>query len=907
MSTKTTFKRIALVAVAALGFGTLSTVPATAGTALSFSLSTSSITIVGTGAGFGIFGVTVTSDTASTGLSASETITATISAGPATDTDGTAKTLTEAKADWTISEVKQTATNSQDPEASPSADTNAPTDGIIGEGNTGHYGMSDNITSANLALALAAKSRTYYVKVLVADTAESGPIDDGVYTVQFDLTNAGGATIQRSTAKIDAVSTAASSGALLTVGKAGSLWLDKAMSLANQNEDAYLSATLTNRDGGRIVEASGAAPGLSATITDATTVPVVTSLTAADTGAANGTTTTYDDTVRGDGVYSLSSASDPGTTAGTATITVRYGLAVATGTITVNGSYTSAATTGVAAIVGAGQVDATDAASLPLTTKSFKVDYTVKLTASPYTAQTGYAVYYTVAYGASCVEGDMTPASNTAPTKVLTDASGVASIEVKNAFPLTGCAVTVTWIGAQVDDAAQVITWAKPAAAKALPNPGGSYQAVLKSAQSVSWTIVDQYGSPVTGASVAISHSGANAPTVAPAILVSDSAGKVTYTWTDALGVAASTTLGSDTVAVSTVNAVAPTLSAGSITVTWKTALSTVASIDAYYDVTATTPTTGSKLVVPSTAIGLSASGLAISGADQLDLTKSITAAVAAHMVALQFRNLDATDTAVTGIPMTVTVTNGHILGADGKLTASRIIYANEALTVVGTKTGTTTVTATTGTLTKTATILWKNASTDARVLSATESAGTVTVTVKDFNGNVVSGASVEVTAVGAGRLGNGASFATFTTASDGTVSFDVTGAASVTAKLASTATFKYLFLAGYGDATGAVVTTGAPAGVRSATVTTEGNTAAVSTSQAAADAAAEATDAANAATDAANAAAEAADAATAAAQDAADAVAALSTQVSEMVNALKKQITALTNLVIKIQKKVRA
>jgi hypothetical protein len=76
---------------------------------------------------------------------------------------------------------------------------------------------------------------------------------------------------------------------------------------------------------------------------------------------------------------------------------------------------------------------------------------------------------------------------------------------------------------------------------------------------------------------------------------------------------------------------------------------------------------------------------------------------------------------------------------------------------------------------------------------------------------------------------------------------------------------------------------------------------------QAAVDAAAEAIDAANAATDAANAAAEAADAATAAAQDAADAVAALSTQVSEMINALKKQITALTNLVIKIQKKVKA
>jgi flagellin-like hook-associated protein FlgL len=82
---------------------------------------------------------------------------------------------------------------------------------------------------------------------------------------------------------------------------------------------------------------------------------------------------------------------------------------------------------------------------------------------------------------------------------------------------------------------------------------------------------------------------------------------------------------------------------------------------------------------------------------------------------------------------------------------------------------------------------------------------------------------------------------------------------------------------------------------------------AAAETSQAALDAAAEATDAANAATDAANAAAEAADAATAAAQDAADAVAALSTSVSAMINALKKQITSLTNLVIKIQKKVKA
>ena len=75
----------------------------------------------------------------------------------------------------------------------------------------------------------------------------------------------------------------------------------------------------------------------------------------------------------------------------------------------------------------------------------------------------------------------------------------------------------------------------------------------------------------------------------------------------------------------------------------------------------------------------------------------------------------------------------------------------------------------------------------------------------------------------------------------------------------------------------------------------------------AATDAANEATDAANAATDAALAAADAADAATAAAQDASDAVAALSATVAKLVASLKAQITSLTNLVIKIQKNVKA
>jgi hypothetical protein len=112
-------------------------------------------------------------------------------------------------------------------------------------------------------------------------------------------------------------------------------------------------------------------------------------------------------------------------------------------------------------------------------------------------------------------------------------------------------------------------------------------------------------------------------------------------------------------------------------------------------------------------------------------------------------------------------------------------------------------------------------------------------------------------------------------------------------------------YAAGFGVATsgGTYFATAAAAN----TITTVKTAVANSGAQAAADAAAEATDAANAATDAANAAAEAADAATAAAQDAADAVAALSASVATMMDALRKQITSLTNIIVKIQKKVRA
>ena len=179
----------------------------------------------------------------------------------------------------------------------------------------------------------------------------------------------------------------------------------------------------------------------------------------------------------------------------------------------------------------------------------------------------------------------------------------------------------------------------------------------------------------------------------------------------------------------------------------------------------------------------------------------------------------------------------------------------------------------------------------------------TITLTVKDSTGNAVSGSADNTTYPTIFATGGVTSTYAFYTGSDTTTAvfaqigadtnvqtwtvFMPLNAATVTITGVAGASFPAAYQATKITAT--------------ATVTESAGTAA------SIDAANEATDAANAATDAANAAAEAADAATAAAQDAADAVAALSTEVAGLIAALKAQITSLTNLVIKIQKKVKA
>ena len=324
-----------------------------------------------------------------------------------------------------------------------------------------------------------------------------------------------------------------------------------------------------------------------------------------------------------------------------------------------------------------------------------------------------------------------------------------------------------------------------------------------------------------------------------------------------------------------------------------------------------------------TSSIAISINGLAVGTA-----TATFTGAAATVTATLVKPVIAAGSTATAGV-ITVVVKDALGNGVSGTTlyaisSGSSIVSTSvttgsagaASISLVGSVAGTNTVTIQNVAAGSTATIS-AAAALSVRVGSATESSvtmtldkatyapgdqATITVTIKDAAGNaVVDGTyaafAADVTstrAMSAGTLPT-ASIAVGSTVGTRTYLVNVPN---------SEGAFTISALPGAGMlGAGSAVKISATATVTPSAASVTANEVA----QAAADAAAEATDAANAATDAANAAAEAADAATAAAQDAADAVAALSTQVSSLIAGLKAQLTALTNLVIKIQKKVKA
>jgi hypothetical protein len=410
-------------------------------------------------------------------------------------------------------------------------------------------------------------------------------------------------------------------------------------------------------------------------------------------------------------------------------------------------------------------------------------------------------------------------------------------------------------------------------------------------------TAVDVFGRAYANQTISATSTGRNVRSIATAALT-NADGVASFTFTDA---ATTSALLSDAISFTGAGT-------GSATVTYST--SNVAG-------TITLTSTGDTDVVAGTTV--------------TDISTAYTGAEASYATASAVVK-NAAGSVVAGAPVTFVVTG--LTGAEVHTTTATV-YTDATGTAVGNvssyATGKATITATSGTATATDDLYFaQTTDTDARTISAVVSGNVVTATVKDRFGNVVRGATVWATRTGTAYFGNGSGSSSGATGLAGTVDFIVTGAGTVTVQLGSATAASATFgqsanAAGYiGNGTAALAVDAyvagtstanqeglggslSPVGVNSVTVTVDVANATADASQAAADAAAEATDAANAATDAANAAAEAADAATAAAQDAADAVAALSAQVASLISGLKAQLTALTNLVIKIQKKVKA
>ena len=460
-----------------------------------------------------------------------------------------------------------------------------------------------------------------------------------------------------------------------------------------------------------------------------------------------------------------------------------------------------------------------------------------------------------------------------------------------------------------------VVTAAARAATTVTVVTTAGYSDSIRAAAGATVTLLvnvdDQYGNNIADITVTPTMTGRNA---SQTLLnrITDSSGNITFSYTDA--------------STSTVNMVDTiTFTANGYTDTASVTYTSAADLGASTVLLTTAQTDATGAILSTyTNFGIEA-GDGVQGG-KITVTATVK---------------DANGSVLAGVPVTFTVA-GTTAAITSTTAVTR--YTGSAGTttadVFAWIAGSYVVTATTGTKSDTVTTYWaQETGTNTREISASASGRVITATAKDRLGNVVKGAAISARITsGDCFFGTGTNIASGTTASDGTIKFllgegpactvDVqAGADGGSSTYGQTDALKgtvstndpeNTFTATtVGTATTAAVGVGASfdaAGVNKVTVSVAAGQATKDAAEAATDAAAEAVDAANAATDAANLAAEAADAATVAAEearDAADAATAaveeLATQVATLMAALKAQITTLANTVAKIAKKVKA
>ena len=1024
MSTKTTFKRIALVAVASLGFGVLTSIaPAIAGATTATSVSVSPVRY---SAGDTVPAATLSFTTVGALLDASTGGVLTVTQAPTGTAAITVDDCGGANGTAMVDDLATAAAGASVAEGAALA---------------GNIGATTAATCA-ISISANAAAGTYKGTLVLTDSAGS----EDALTISWSFTTAG---------KVASITTDVTAVNLPAVAVS-----------AGNTDVVFKNVKITLKDSAGATTQAASGDSLSVAITgSATNITLKTASGQAEAASLSVVTADIADGTHTFTVASETAVADSETVTITpAGIMPAQGVAAATLTATTTGYGVETGLKTVLASPTAASVVAAGAANG--SSSSYKVDpsnTSYGFDVSGYTAGAAYKiqVLWTDAAGSNGVATVKDDTSNTTAAALtsgtasvlygITGSTGVVRVTVvSTANNNTADTIAINPENATAGDyndaADSLVTNADSAYAATISTPAVTPSMVTTgSAIAVAGKIADQYGNPLSGASIAVTGTVTTTDTT-PANLTGTATSAADGTWSLTLSAATALTTSVSIVAAATKTGA--TISSSSASVVNLTASGSPASMTWDGLGNEDTFTTLSPLAnYPATVVPYTGS---VSG--NTDELYTISTGVTDGTLDAADGCVALTATTTPGSQVVFTGTAGVKFTKTSCATAQTVATLLDTVTVasgtaayaVATKTGANTVTMTSGTVSKTATFYAYNALTAAsagdaiRNLSVDKAAmslnagqiGFVTITATDAFGNLVKSAkaaagavvtvktsgqalldgpalsrdytttdsagqivvgviagdtagssTVAVTSTGA-QLGAAAGSATSTTAGTNGLTASVsttstavtivgnttdavtTAAASTDAKIAALqAALEALAAKSIADkasldaaiaaaaAKAAADTAAAQAAAVAAAeaaadaaaeaidagnnafdaATTAGEAAesaqgaaeqagedavaaaqaageaAVAASEAAQEAAAEATDAANAATDAANASAEAADAATAAAQDAADAVAALSTQVSEMISALKKQITALTNLVIKIQKKVKA
>ena len=812
MSTKTTFKRIALVAVAALGFGVVSSVnPASATTTTGFSLNASSITLVDTtsNTGYVVYEVTL-SDLAgaSTVLESAESLKAEVVAATlpkAVDTTTATSDITMA---W--------ATGTEFNPATGAAATASPTAGAKTFASTTATDYENlNVASRGATTAGAATTASNTATALLkVGTASGKAIDKGTYEIRISLydnaTPANGNVIATSVVKFTAVSTRETSGAVLTAANAGLKSSGAAIATTSLN---YLSATLTDANGGLVRTGNNEAPSIVGTLvagTSASNMIDASGLTPSDAGTADTADRKNSDEVGTalNGVYGFSGTMGTTGTNATGTFRVRYGLATATATVTFAPAVTAVASVAAPSVTATGLAISSAAPEwyIPTTTKTASLSVFTGTSATA--ALTNYPVTFTVTW-TNGAAGDVSPQAAT-PTVVYSDASGYATLNITNNSGVNGAiaAVAISGFTSAGQPATQNIRWVSSGRQVTISASPASQRVAVGGSTVVTVTVTDRFGARVPNVVLqpSLTSTSANYSTTPMPTVTTNASGQATVT----LAAGANDT--SDAITFTDVAGIAAASSAR--TYTYKTTVDTIASFLTYYDLNESASTVSTP--VPSTGI-TQADGtyLSITKARDNSKTIALTTSTTNDAIIIRAQALTSASAGANSRPVVATGSAGvWFRGSSAPNAASTsatlVTDASGFVSVVvgSNKTGANTVTLTAGTVTTTIAFWTTNAAADARYVSLTAPATATasatangdaipfTATVTDRYGNPVSNVSLSIQASGVGVMGGGSTLQTFTTNSTGTFTFTGTslntagGSATFTASAPSTGEF---------------------------------------------------------------------------------------------------------------------